>query len=361
MTKPLCSIPFSRVFSTAKVYRNCCEAHPEVNSSSTDSVIQWWTSNELNQFRNKMFDSQLPNECKSCTIQEQDHGKSFRTNTNNIPYNSESPNSWHIQFGSVCNLACWTCNEHVSSTIAQHKRKLNILPDNFEDPDNIFLKRWPDLKQNILNSYNYYDTITITALGGEPIYNTTVIDFLTELVESGRARQTRLEITTNGTKLNNKLMAILDKNNWQHISVFISVDAIGAKAEWLRYGSVWKDVEKNIKFYQIYAHYIELHTFVSILNVSNLLEVYDYAVNQKIVHRITPIVSPSWLSLEKWNGKKFINLEDFKSRNLTRFYHALGQNPDPCTKFTIKKYIEQFTNRRPLVNFDPALAELLSH
>lgn len=357
---PLCSAPFSRVFSTAKAYRSCCAARPEVFSSSSDSVVQWWSSKELNAFRNKMFATQLPNECKSCSVQELAHNKSFRTEINKIPYISGLPNSWHIQFGTVCNLACWSCNEHVSSTIAQHKRQLNILPKNFEDPDSIFLDRWPDLKQNILNSYNHYDTITIAVLGGEPIYNKIAIDFLSELVESGRSKNTRLEITTNGTKINSKLMLMLDKSNWQYISVFVSADAIGSKAEWLRYGSCWEDVESSINFYQKHVHYVELHTVVSILNITDLPAVHDYAVNQKIVHNIMPIISPGWLSLEKWNGEQFVDYTEFESRNLLSFYHALGSNPDPNTKSTIKNYIEQFTNRKKLVNFDPKLAHLLS-
>lgn len=360
--QPLCAAPFSRVFSTGFAFRNCCATQPVISSTGSDTVETWWNSSEMNEFRNMMYKDQLPADCHSCIVQENTSGRSFRTELNKIPIINSVPNSWHVVFGSVCNLACWTCNENFSSTIEHHKRRLGLLPNKFQDVNALFDRRWPNLKDHILESYCHHDTITVTVLGGEPVYNKTVIDFLQQLVESNLSVRTCLEITTNGTKINSKLMKILDKKNWKHISVFVSVDSVGKKAEWLRYGSSWKDVETSIDFYQSNAHYVELHTVVSILNVMDLPEVSDYARKKNIVHNISPVLNPPWLSLKQWNGETdFINRDDFLTRNLQEFSDAIGVTPVAGTKETVQNYIQQFTDRLPLNDFDPKLAQLLSH
>jgi len=360
MSSPLCNAPFSRVFSTATSYRNCCATNPQIVSLSSDSVVKWWNSSELDNFRKKLYGNQLPEDCAACSISEEAGGNSFRTALNKIPHVSNQPNSWNLVFGNICNIACWTCSERYSSTIAQQKQQISILPLDFQDPNEIFLRRWPDLHDSIIKSYDHYDVITLTVLGGEPTYNKTVIDFLSELVENGLSQRTRLEITTNGTKLNTRLSKILEKNNWNYTSVFVSVDAIGKKAEWLRYGSHWKDVENSIDFYQQNGHYIELHTVASMLNICDLPEVHDYAESKNIKHTINSLSHPAYFRLQNWDGARdFLNRQEFESRNLIKYYNSLSESPVPGTKQNMASYIQQFTNRKKLADFDVNLAKLL--
>lgn len=304
--KPLCAAPFARTFfATPGIYRNCCLTAPNTSGHSGQTFQEWWTSDQLNNFRLKLFEKELPKDCLCCHLQESSTGRSMRTEINktvgNITEPLSVPNSWHIVFGNICNLSCWSCNENFSSTIAQHKRTLKILPEGFVDPEEQFQRAWPDLRSNILDSFSHHETIRISLLGGEPVYNRTVIQFLGELVDLGLSQRTKIEITTNGTKLNNRLMQILNKSNWNYICVFISVDAVGPKSEWLRYGSSWADVESSIDYYRKNADYLEIHTVLSILNINDLPRLYDYCKSINIPQAIIILADPDYMALQQHN------------------------------------------------------------
>lgn len=360
-TTPLCVAPFSRVFTTSTNYRVCCATNKSILSNETDSFVTWWNGATMQEFRQKMFEPTLPPECQPCLLSEQTHGTSFRTEINKIPIKDTLPNSWNILFGNICNLACWTCNEIASSTILQHKKQLNILPVDFQNPEETFQQRWPDLESSILESYKNHTVITITILGGEPVYNKTVLNFLNKLVDLGLSGRTRLEITTNGTKLNKKILSILDKKVWNYICVFVSVDAIGKKAEWLRYGSDWNEIKKNINHYQQSCNYVEIHTTLSILNITDLLATARYANSIEVKHCIYPLHTPNFMSLTNWDQPiKLVNRHQFEECGLENYFDLIGQTPVQGTKDKLVQYIKQFDSiRKPLKDFDAQLAQVL--
>jgi hypothetical protein len=150
MNKPFCVMPFTKAFVLSNgSLRDCCATTPSKVSQPTDTFVDWWQGQALNDIRTHMQTGDNFPRCNSCVTQEQLHNSSFR-----IAVNKEEgavdknllPRGWHIMFGNVCNLACWTCCEDFSSTIAQHKKRINILPKNFVDPSQTFFSRWPERK-----------------------------------------------------------------------------------------------------------------------------------------------------------------------------------------------------------------------
>jgi organic radical activating enzyme len=346
MIKPFCVIPFVRAFVLSNgTYRNCCAVDPEIVSDGTD-FIQWWDNNQLlTDFRNELLVNKFPAACQSCKIQEAT-GESFRTNSNrlNPTVNSVYPREWSIMFGNTCNLACWTCNEDFSSTTEAHKRVLNILPVGYQNPNQEFDRNWPALREHILKSYDYHDDVTISILGGEPTYNPMVIEFLEWLLENGYAKRTKLEITTNGTK-NKKLMRGLDRKDWKYIYIAVSVDAIGERAEWIRYGSRWQDVDESIDYYIEHANYVELHCTLSVLNIVDLPDVVDYANSKNTKVVVIPLQQPSYMSLASWDGAAF-DLDPARYQNLQEYVALIGKTPVPGSADRLNKYIAQFATIR---------------
>ena len=348
MTKPFCAIPFVRAFVLSNgTYRNCCAADPQITSKSPD-FVQWWTQDQrLEDFRKEMLIQQFPRACHSCEIQEQ-VGPSFRTgiNSQHSTVNASHPREWSIMFGNTCNLACWTCNEQWSSTIETHKKSLKILPVGHQSPNLEFERHWPALRENILKSYDHHADVTLNILGGEPTYNSTVIEFLHWLLDNGYASRTRLEITTNGTK-NKKLMQSLDQQHWKYIYVAVSVDAVGERAEWIRYGSRWQDVNNSIDYYIKHANYVELHCTLSVLNIVDLPAVVDYAKSKNTKLMITPIQQPDYMSLMSWDGDRF-DLDTARYQTLQQYVDLIGKNPIPGSAQRLREYVAQFaTLRRP--------------
>ena len=363
--QPFCTVPFVKSFVMANgTFRDCCATEPNIISHVDESWQEYWNdNNEFQDFKKELYKNDFPKACESCKIQEQTQGRSFRTSVNkeNPTVNFQYPRDWNIGFGNVCNLACWSCNERFSSTIYKDKRKLNLLPADFQDPNAKFNARWPKLKEQILHSYDYHEVVTLTLFGGEPTYNPIVIDFLIYLVDQGLSLRTKLEITTNGTRTNKKLMKILNTKFWNHVFVIISADAVGKKAEWLRHGCDWNEVLSHIDFYKTSVNYTEIHCTLSILNIMDLLEVYDMATNRSIRLVIIPVLDPEYMNLTKWDGPMPpIDRHQFEIRGLIKYLDMIGTDAQIGNQTKLCNYIDSLASiRLPLKDYNPALHSFL--
>jgi len=359
-----CHGPFIRAFVLPNgLYRDCCATVPALLSQDYDFDQWWFNNNNFNKLRKKLLNTQsFPAQCSTCRISEQASNTSFRLSLNKIPITKELayPKEWSIMFGNICNLACWHCSEDFSSRIENDKLKINVLPENFKSPAAEFELRWPALKNKILQSYEHHNIVTLSLLGGEPTYNKIVIDFLIFLYENNLSNRTRLEITTNGTR-SSKLSSILTKENWNYIYVAISIDAVGAKAEWLRYGCNWNEIDRNIDYYIEKTNYVELHSTVSILNIFDLPDLSDYSKNKKVNLIVNYLKSPSYLALEHYDGPAVeLNEKAFLDNGYIDYYHLLGTNPITGSYDQAKLYIKSFESVRNLnVSFDPMIVGLV--
>jgi organic radical activating enzyme len=363
MTKPFCSAPFIEGFSgLTSAFRNCCVVDPQIQSLPGQSFVQWWSDTRLKEFRQSMYTTEWPAECYRCQLEEKETGRSFRTALNSSIVDDSFgkwPTRWNLKFGNICNLACWTCNEHSSSVVAQNKRVIGILPENFVDPEEQFQTQWPALKADILTSYEYHTVVTLTLLGGEPLYNSTVIDFLQELKTSGLASRTRLEFHTNATKVNKILF---EKGIWNYVCIFVSLDAVGVKAEWLRYGCKWPVIESNIEFLQSVADYFEIQCVLSVLNLNDLPTLKKFCLDRNVTLNVTLVTTPECMSIEKWSGDPTIiaDREYLSANGCSGYYDLLGSKLSVGTEKELQLYIKKFDSiRRKLQDFDPKLAQAL--
>lgn len=365
-TKTLCAVPLVEAFTDETAgFRNCCSAYPQTHSLPGETFSDWWHGDAMQQFRAKFGQQELPTSCHRCRLQEQSSGSSFRTAVNATVDMTRLqlswPSRWNVIFGNICNLACWTCNENASSVIETHKRRLNILPVDFVDPQTRFMQAWPGLKDNILKSYQHHDIVTLTVLGGEPLYNATVIDFLSYLVDSGLSKRTKLEFHTNATKKSNKIVDILQPCHWNYTCAFLSIDAVGAKAEWLRYGSDWNTVEKNINFFKQTANYIEIHCVLSVLNIRDAVALKMFCEQHNLPLKFQSISRPDFMSLAAWPKENLCNSQELAQHGLGKYAELVGTQPMSDAPAQLQNYIKQFDSiRQPLGTVDPELAQYLA-
>ena len=364
MTSKICAIPFIEAFTNDRGgFRNCCDTDPQLHSQPGETVVQWWQGQPMQDFRSK-FGKNLPADCYRCELQERVQGRSFRTAVNKtVDIDNLTvtwPSRWNIIFGNICNLACWTCSEYASSVIEQHKRTINILPAEFKNPQEQFLENWPDLRSSIIRSYDYHPEVTLTILGGEPLYNQIVLDFLSDLVQLGFAARTKLEFHTNATKYTTKVDQLLTNHTWSYVCVFLSLDAVGKKAEWLRYGCKWEDIVGNIKKFKQVADYMEVQCILSVLNVGDLPQLNQFCIEQDLTLKITTLANPKHMSLSSWAGAELISRAALANLNFEQYYDIIGTAIDHNSVSKIREYIQQFDPiRTPLRTVDKHLADIL--
>ena len=360
MVTPLCPAPFVEGFTNPSGgYRNCCAADPQV--SSTKTFVQWWNSQALNEFRQRLMSDQLPAECKSCQLNEEATGHSFRTSlldqTTNV-CKAELPNRWNIIFGNQCNLSCWMCTENASSRIEQDKKQIGIIPVDQLSAEEVFAKSWPDLRKQIIQSYKYHDEVVLTILGGEPLYSPLVLTFLKELIDLKLANKTRLEFHTNATNLTATVKKILSPGNWKFVCMMLSIDAVGKTAEWIRYGCHWPRIVKNIEFYKTTADYVEVHATVSVLNISNLHNLVEFCQDNHLVLKFFVLTTPAYLALENWPGKAddLCSKQKLEQAGLVKYYDMIGKTPSADAPLQLQQYVNQFNSiRNPISMYDAEL------
>jgi molybdenum cofactor biosynthesis enzyme MoaA len=363
----LCAVPLTKSWANSYGrFRNCCVADPQISSTPGQTFVQWWNSTELNSFRESLKDSTLPTSCHKCAFKESNHTESFRNAVNkDVDFENTDfswPNRWDIEFGNKCNLACWTCNETSSSLIMQHKKKIKILPRSFKDPEIEFAKNWEDIRLNFLKSYDMHDVVTLTAVGGEPMFNKKFLSFLQELIDLGLSPRTKLEIHTNGSYCDTRIEKLLSHQLWKYICVFVSVDAVGAKANWLRYGSDWNKISTNIKKIQKLANYVEIHCVLSLLNVNDLVDLKNFCNQLDLKLQVTPISRPEHMRLDVWHLDQDLlcNKQQLIESGYGEYYNLLGTKPNEKMYVQLQNYIKSFDAvRRPLKDFDSKLATAL--
>jgi hypothetical protein len=360
MRKPFCVVPFVEAFSGYEsAWRNCCAADPQITSLPDQTFEQWQQDHRLQSFRQRLQDQTWQPECHKCQRQEQESGHSFRTAVNDAVDITDTfgvwPSRWNLKFGNICNLACWTCNEQASSVIAQHLRRLDLLPLGFQDPEQEFQQQWPELQQAVLKSYDYHAVVTITLVGGEPMYNRTVAKFLQHLLDLGLAARTRLEFHTNATHVNPALFA---HRAWNHVCAFLSLDAVGARAEWLRYGSSWSDIEHNIGFFHAVADYVEVHCTLSVLNIGDLVQLQQFCDLKQLPLQIGLLTEPDFMNLLYWPGDPALlaDAEGLATLGHQYYYEQIGSQPDATAPARLEQYFAKFGPvRGNLADRDPKL------
>lgn len=357
-----CKVPFVSAFTQEnKYFRDCCTTDPRLISAPNTTFIEWWSSKELNEFRDKLKSDQLPSECYRCQIQEEVHGKSFRTEINKLDINVEElwPARWNIELGNKCNLSCWTCNEFSSSMIYEHKKNIGIVDHSLQPNQSLFTD---ELKGNILKSYDVHDIVHLTLLGGEPLVIDELYDFLGSLKSMNLNKRTILEIHTNGTVQPTKFVKLINKFNWRYLSLFVSIDAIGPLGEWVRYGSKWNKLEQNIFVLQKISNYLEIQSVVSILNIKALANLYAYFKKLKFAHNVAIIYEPWFMDIQHWDLDPNIICDraELAQMGLEKYYDLIGSKKTVGCAEQLKNYINQFDNiRKPLSQFDPLLANVL--
>lgn len=364
MSKAWCAVPFVTGFTApGGGFRNCCMTQDQ-NWTREVGWKDWWQGADMQAFRQQLLLDQPSPNCARCVTQEQVQGHSFRTAVNEaegeIDHPDPAPRRWNLLIGNVCNLACWTCDENSSSVIQRHKSVLNILPADFQDPAHNLEQQLLELDPAIMKSYRCHDTVTLTLLGGEPLLSPVVLKFLQGLIDADLGPRTRLEFQTNATRGQSEILKLLDRTNWQHISVFASVDAVGIKSEWLRYGCDWNQIHANIHSLRSQVDYFELHCTLSVLNLADLPELYDYSLYHDLSLRVMTLSDPWFMSLNHWDGPALVDPEALHQRGLAHYNDLVGSQARPGARQHLADYINQFRSlRRPLADYDPELSKIL--
>ena len=277
--------------------RTCCIATERIKDETGQDynlgehgMLDILTSNTMKEYRNRIRNGEEIHNCETCWIDERNGKESKRQQYNEyykqwyghdaIVWNEEPTRLIDAQliFDNTCNLKCRSCNANYSSKWKEEAddRKIPYWETTAKiDMNDIersaFWKTLDEWTENVLR---------LEIMGGEPFYMKEFKKFVDFLIDTGRAKNIALTLSTNGT--------IADKNfldkmarNFKDLAFSVSIDGIEDQFTYLRHPGKWNEVKENLDYYyelhnSEYPVFVQITHTVSVLNIMYLPEFHNY-------------------------------------------------------------------------------------
>jgi len=317
----ICILPWISIeTSPIGTARPCCLAKDEITYHDELGVEHKYNLNEhtleeiyhskyMQLLRRDFLYGHKPATCQRCWDEEAAGRTSKRINSKirlkeyvgQIEFHNLDPDQlWFIdlKLGNICNLKCRICGSWSSSKWA--KEEIDYIPgiDRKTHLAYTYLKdgAWPrenpqfwDNLKTLLSNIKYFEFT-----GGEPFLIEQHFELLRYAVETGDSAHIEIHYNTNGTVFPEQAELWA---NFKHVEIAFSIDNVGSRFEYERYGADWDLVQANIaKFTAMRSDKIstQLCTTMNIQNVYYLPELCDWISTQIFDHIYFNMLHDPW-------------------------------------------------------------------
>ena len=256
-----------------------------INPPQFDNLELLESSAWLSEIKQKFCQDSWPSECQRCEETEKENNTSIRLNS--IKFDQQQTQKDYLTVGGVldniCNSACLTCNENLSTKIGSLRSKQYQIVNN----TNHFWKLPP------------HRIVHLDLNGGEPSYSKNYKQILANLPPNVKS----VRLNTNCSTVLNELVPLTERGI--SVTVTVSLDGIGAVHDLIRWPITWDKFYKNLLIYRdIMPVELNLWTTVSVLNVDDLPNIIAFAQEHGIDHSYAYLKRPDPLALENKNTEK---------------------------------------------------------
>ena len=335
--KTFCAAPwFSMRNQNTGEFKVCCEHSTESTDfvgrtkyNSNDSLESWMNSDYQQYLRQQLNNGVKVNECRKCWDREDNGLTSLRQNINNMVTDSSGGNldqTWlpvyfknknnyrndlllmaDVKINNICNFSCAMCNAADSSII--HNKWSSQQHNEFVlEYTNTNASYFADIKDAYQekNGMQVLDEVLtgsikfLKLLGGEPLLNPKLLLRLTEIPEKQRKKINLMFITNGSVDLVDTSRKLAGFNSIYYI---ISIEATGSIQDYVRRGSSWETIQKNIDQFLNYAKTstdnlcVEVHTTIQSLNIAHYADLKTWCQDRNIKTTITMLETPAYLGL----------------------------------------------------------------
>jgi MoaA/NifB/PqqE/SkfB family radical SAM enzyme len=250
-----------------------------VNAPEFDTLEDLESSVWLAKIREKMQSDKWPAECVRCQETEPNSIRQYA-----IDLGKQTEQLDYLQVGgvldNVCNAACLSCNETLSTRIG------SLNGSGFPVYNN--LDRFWTLPQERI--------VHLDINGGEPSYSKNYKKLLANLPPNLKT----LRLNTNCSTVLEELIDIASRGI--EVTVTVSCDGIGPVHELARWPISWQTFYNNLMRYKAMPVKLNLWTTVSVLNVDDLPNILAFAQEHGIDHSWAYLKQPEELSVDNTNA-----------------------------------------------------------
>jgi MoaA/NifB/PqqE/SkfB family radical SAM enzyme len=202
-----------------------------------------------------------------------------------------------MRLSNICNFKCRMCGPHNSNRIAQEYDELGW---------KYHIPRTEDTDQWFDEFVNHIDNVEILYFaGGEPLMMEQHWRMLDRLIELEKFN-IRINYNTNLSVMNFKGRDIFDLwNRFETVYVGMSIDHVGTRAEYQRYGASWSTIVKNFYDLQTRSPHVWFApactvTVLNILDLPHILQTLEELGFVTDIHGLTFNIAewPDYLSVQ---------------------------------------------------------------
>jgi len=293
---------------------HCCitDQSGVVGDLKTHTLSEIWNNDRMKQLRTQLLNGEKPHSCRKCYEQEDNQISSFRNSANFMfdqhiaaaPGWTNADGSvdhmklryWDFRFSNLCNMKCRMCGHHASS--AWHSDMQQLYGGDSVPPEVVIRT----VDHSIDDLYHILDeqmdhVEEIYFAGGEPLIMDEHYYILEKLIARGR-RDVKIRYNTNLLKIRYRHWDNLELwSNFDRVDIMASLDAMGARAEYIRSGTVWSSIDANIRRL-IASPNVTFHVqpTIQVLNILHLPDFIDYlfacGLETHLLHLNNVLTSP---------------------------------------------------------------------
>jgi len=365
MTLPstICMLPWISIeASPMGTSRPCCLAQEEIKddhgvpySLRTTTLEEIYHSNYMQSLRQQFRRGEQPSTCSRCWVEEASGRDSKRIHSQvrlkelyaKVDWDNDDPDQlWFVdlKLGNICNLKCRICGSWSSSKWATEE--MAYLPPTVDKKSHIayqWLKqgKWPeespDFWENLkalLPNIKYFEFT-----GGEPWLIEEHWDLLRHAVQTGDSKHIDIHYNTNASID----VLSMDKswvwNEFGRVDIAFSVDNVGARFEYERYGAKWDEANLIIDGIH-WAQGVDTH---------NITTQLCFTINIQNVYYLDELLA--WADTKEF-GSIYFNMlhspDHMSIQYMTPAARELVLNKLKTTFWTTNKYQQEINN---VVNF----------
>ena len=245
-----------------------------------------------------------------------------------------NPRYVEVNFNHACNLKCSYCSPHLSSTWFQeieNEGAYNMVNGFHNDISWMLEDEKLPLRGTMNNPYLeafwewwpelYKDIKIFRMTGGEPLIDRNTFKVFDYVIENPKPNL-ELAVTTNGVPPDNLWELMVEKvekmtkdASLEHFMLFVSLDSVGEKAEYIRNGLDYKKLQDNIEYF--FDNVKERHS-LTFINTYNALSVTSHRDFLQMVLNLREKYSDErqliWFDIPYMHDPKWQSLKNLPSR-----------------------------------------------
>ena len=278
----------------------------------TDSLSDIANSERFTKVRSQMIKGEYPKMCKICQHHDENDIYSKRKESNekfkhliddavlNTKENGELVNVNYkyieLRLGSVCNLKCITCNPFSSNRWNEDVKIFKgteFEKQYFKNDDKTDWYRSTEFYDDLIKHTPELEEVWIN--GGEPTLIKEHSYFLQRLIDNDIAKNIDLHYSINLTRIPDTFIDIWKQ--FKKVRLSLSIDDLGDRNDYIRTGSSWSVIYKNLQKILEYrdTFSLEICQTVSMLNVYELNEFKKFTDEHEVVLSHNYVNYPSFL------------------------------------------------------------------